>query len=78
MATKFTSLENSKPRKQTRFTKRLNRDLTIQKVSIEGSDYENVLYIGYDTGYGHAFKAWDNGVENSYGIFFGEKGDEFN
>ena len=40
-------------------------------------NYNNVMFIGHDPGYGDVFKAWDD--HSSYFIlYFGEKGNEFN
>ena len=79
MSTKFMSLDNKQTvKKQTTFTHYINEDKEIQKTTLcKPSDWNNILHIGTDKYYGDVFKAWDNGKENDFTIFFGEKGDEF-
>ena len=63
-------------KKETVFTHCVNGNLKIVKSSYEPKNYDNVLYIGYDTVYKDVFKAW-NDDENSFTIFFGKAGGEF-
>lgn len=79
MATKFISLDNPQPvKKQTKFTHYLNISRTVKETLTDNpSKWNNVLHIGTDKYYGDVFKVWDNGEENNFTIFFGEKGDEF-
>lgn len=79
MATKFMTLNGNLKtiNKETIFTKVLEPDFRIDEDCLQPEDWDNVLYLGYDTGYGDVFKAWDNEDENSFTLYFGEKGDEF-
>lgn len=79
MATKFITLNgNSKPiNKKTVFTKVLQHDFSVDEDCLQPEDWENVLYLGHDMDYGDVFKVWDNGGEDNFALYFGEKGDEF-
>ena len=77
MATKFTSLEEKKVIKKTKFEKVLiiRDDITIAESSPQ--IWGNVKHIGYDEKYGDVFMCWDDDDEG-FTLYFGEKGDEFN
>jgi len=78
--TKYTTLENkeSKPINRTEFYSRVGTS-SIDVSPIENPyGYDNVIHIGSDKFYGDVFKAWNDGEENDFVLFFGEKGDEFN
>lgn len=78
MKTKFMSLDEPKKEvKKTVFNHYLNEDLIPIEAENLPEHYGNVLYIGNAHGYGDVFKAWDDGEEDMFTIFFGEKGDEF-
>ena len=79
MATKFMTLNEGK----TKVEKTTSFDKQIWNGGVESAEYtpdkfDNVLFLGNDFDYGDVFKAWDNESPNSFWIFFGEKGDEFN
>ena len=67
-----------KNKKVTTFEKVLDSDLKAMKTSSKPKMYDYVLHIGNDKAYGDVFKAWDEGREGNFVIFFGTKGDEFN
>lgn len=48
-----------------------------KNIITDPEEWDNVLFLGNDPGYGDVFKAWDNGG-NHFILYFGEKGDEFN
>ena len=76
--TKYTTLnkqETSKG-KETVFTKCVMSD-DVTKATAQPSEFDNVLFLGNDYSYGDVFKAWNNGEENDYCLYFGTKGDEF-
>lgn len=65
--------------KQTVFEKYLEDDMTIKDNS-DGSSVESwgtIEFIGSDLSYGDVFKAYDSNA-NTFTLFFGVKGDEFN
>ena len=77
MATKFTSLEEKKVIKKTKFEEILISRIDIQVTDTNPIDWGNVKHIGYDQKYGDVFKCWDDD-EDGFTLYFGEKGDEFN
>lgn len=76
--TKFLTLQTLaiKEKKETKFQFFINSEMNVQECQNEPNDFKNVLWIGYDIGYGDVFKAW-NDNENDFVIYIGEKGDEF-
>lgn len=79
MATKFISLDKPQPvKKQIKFTHYLDENRIVKENHNNyPSCWNNILHIGTDKYYGDVFKVWDDGNENYFTIFFGEKGDEF-
>ncbi len=81
MTTKYLTLDNltsNNQPKQTKFTHYIDSDKMVEKALNRSPNYwDNVLFIGHDKCYGDVFKCWDNGYEDNFIIFFGEKGDEF-
>ena len=80
MATKFITLNGDLKtiNKKTVFTKGINGDFSItNEICLQPKDWDNVLYLGHDKDYGDVFKAWDDGNEEDFVLFFGKKGDEF-
>ena len=87
--TKFTSLESTKEKKKTVFTKCLIlgsvydlNSMTLEEDTSENNlplNFDNVLHIGFDNHYGDMFKCWNGNGDGrgSFAIYFGEKGDEF-
>ena len=73
------SLDRPQPvKKQTKFTHYVDSDKEIQSNETDDpSKWDNCLHIGTDEYYGDVFKVWDDGKENNFTIYFGEKGDEF-
>ena len=71
MATKFTSLEEKKEGKKTKFDKVLLGSMIITKTA-EATPYQwnNVKYIGYDVNYGDVFKCWDDDDQERFKIYF--------
>ena len=79
MATKFTSLEEKKVIKKTKFEKVLLGSMVVTETAgVTPCQWNNVKHIGYDVNYGDVFKCWDGDIEEGFRIYFGEKGDEFN
>lgn len=79
MKTKFMTLEREKKEtKKTKFTHVISSKTEIEETNVfYPTSFDNVLWIGFNNFYGDVFKAWDNGRENNFVIYFGEKGDEF-
>lgn len=75
--TNFLTLDKTvKSEKKTVFKFIVDANLEVLELTnIEPEDYENVLFLGYDTDYGDVFKCWNN--PSVFAIIFGEKGDEF-
>ena len=74
--TKFTSLSKKEVKVETKFRYILS-DGALKTTTVKPSIYENVLYIGWDNEYGDVFKCWDDKWEDTFVLFFGAKGDEF-
>lgn len=80
MATKFSSLIET-PKIETFFTAGVEFDQKsnkgrIEVTSLKPTDYEEVVWLGYDRFYGDVFKAISR--DGYMTIFFGKKGNEFN
>jgi len=77
--TKFINLINStKPKnKKTVFTKLVGR-VDVIEANSSPEEFDYVAFIGSDVSYGDVFKAWQNGKEDNFYLYFGIKGDEFN
>ena len=75
--TKFSTIAD-KPKNETVFTRVVDSSFNIRKAGNEARDFENVVFIGHDRNYGDVFKAYNNGKENDFCLFFGDAGDEFN
>jgi len=78
--TKYSKMEVKKEvKKKTVFRKALSFDLTVKdNVQFEPENYENVIWLGYDRNYGDIFKVFNDDYVDSFTIYFGEAGDEFN
>lgn len=63
--------------KKTVFNKGLDIDMTVKECGMGPENFDNVLLIGQSTYFGYVFKAWDNGREDKFCIYFGTAGDEF-
>lgn len=74
--TKFSTIDGKESPNKTIFKKYIDSDFTIKEGAILPSDWDNVMFIGHDVIYGDVFKAWDDD-KNSFTIYFGKKGDEF-
>jgi hypothetical protein len=79
--TKFTTLkaEIKKEKKETEFTHVTvfnNIKQGVYRTMSNPYEWDNVMYIGYTPEYGDVFKAWSN-MQDSFVIYFGAKGDEF-
>ena len=80
--TKFMNIPNpsnsedkKKEFKTTVFTYAIDVDKKVTKTNYSSSDFDFVIWLGYDSYYGDVFKAWnENG--KYFTIFFGVKGDE--
>ena len=78
MATTFHKLTNSISKNKTIFEKCLQTNFEVSfKVKFSPEDFDHVLHIGYSQDFGDVFKAWKNGHEAAYFIYFGIAGDEF-
>ena len=77
--TKFMTLNsvNKEVKNKTVFKQILTEDLNVVNIVTVPSDWDNVLYLGYDGHYGDVFKAWNDGDSCQFTLFFGTKGDEF-
>lgn len=78
--TKFISLIE-KPKDKTVFTAGVNFNVKtekgcVEKTILKPTDYEEVIWLGHDKIYGDVFKAVKK--DDSFTIFFGKKGSEFN
>lgn len=83
----FLTLDNQiKPIKQTRFNYMVNISyevnepfpFKVEKTFDTPSGHDYTLYLGKDKFYGDVFKCWNEGEEDNFTLYFGEKGDEFN
>jgi hypothetical protein len=75
MGTKFTTIEREKSFKKTVFNGVLLLG-NVKPSKVLPGVYDNIMWIGHDEHYGDVFKAWNYG-QNSFTLYFGEKGDEF-
>jgi len=77
--TKFSTI-NKEIKKGTVFTKLITAEFEINEVdgSSVPDDYDNVVLLASDETYGDIFKAYDDGEEDDFTLFFGVAGDEFN
>lgn len=78
--TKYVTLKNQeKPKRiKTAFNRILTDALLVVSCDKDPKSYDNVLFLGHDINYGDLFKAWDDGNEEDFCLYFGVKGDEFN
>lgn len=77
--TKFLTIDkkSKKEKKSTVFTAMIDDSLICEDTNDSPTEYDYVLFIGSCDSYGDVFKAWNDGAEDVFTIFFGEKGDEF-
>lgn len=80
--TKFMNIPNpsnsedkKKQFKPTVFTHAIDDDKSLAKTNYTASDFDFVIWLGYDSQYGDVFKAWNENC-NYFTIYFGVKGDE--
>ncbi len=74
--TKFMTLgKEPKGSHPTVFAKSVSRGGTFDAKK-QPTEWDNVMWLGYDTQDGDVFKAW-NDNKNKFTIYFGTKGDEF-
>ena len=64
--------------KKTVFEKCVDTKLNVSDERTFASEFDNVVFLGNDVHYGDVFKAWNNGQEHDFIIYFGVKGSEFN
>lgn len=69
---------NSEPKRKTVFTKILNYAFEVKDSENSPDSFDNVIFIGHDRCYGDVFKAYDDGDEEDFTLFFGVAGNEFN
>ena len=77
--TKYLTLDKTKIEgKKTKFEGLIDYNLNKDVCGNQPENYDNVLYLGKG-GYGYdLFKAWSSDKEDSFFIYYGVKGDEFN
>ena len=77
--TKYLTINGHEPKgeRETQFRKAIELD-RIETAGADPENWDNVMWLGYNSVYGDVFKAWDNGSEDDFCIYFGIKGDEFN
>lgn len=62
--------------KPTIFTRCINERFNVIETNTNGNDFDYVEFIGRDLRYGDTFKAWNNGAETNFTLYFGIKGEE--
>lgn len=76
MATKYTSIEPIQKKEKTVFRSVIESNFKITNTTASPESYDNVLHIGYDIFYEDVFKCWNESI-NSFVLYFGTKGNEF-
>ncbi len=71
-------IEGKAKKRETVFTHVLGSDKkAVQLYTNLAPDKDNIIHLGCHQDYGDIFKAWMNGKENEFSIYFGVAGDEF-
>lgn len=79
----FTNLDNNKISESTTFNSFLHISSKgvgniLKNPTFSPKDYDFVDFIGNDTIYGDVFRASNKKTPNTFVIYFGKKGNEFN